>query len=232
MRRHRNYIGHLLPMAALMAVLTLAACGPAKPAPTPTMSVDAIYTAAFHTLTAQQATQLALTPPTPTATSTLQPTVPPPPTLNPGLGLGSPTAAAGAGAQACDSSVYVNDVTIPDGTVVDAGKKFTKTWTVMNNGTCTWSTSYKLVLVGGEALGGSAIPVPASVPPGQQTQISVVLTAPTAAGNYTGSWQLQNASSQPFGNIITVVIKVGGASSATNTAGTPATVAPSATATP
>ena len=231
MRKHRSYISHLLPMAAIMAVFTLAACGPAKPAPTPTMSVNAIYTAAFQTLTSQQATQLALTPPTPMPTSTPPPTVAPPPTLNPGLGFGSPTTAAGGGAKACDSSVYVNDVTIPDGTVVDAGKKFTKTWTVMNNGTCTWSASYKLVLVGGEAMGGSSVPVPASVPPGQQVQISVVLTAPTAAGSYTGSWQLQNASSQPFGNVITVVIKVGAASSATNTTGA-ATAAPSATSTP
>jgi Ig-like domain-containing protein len=231
MRIHRTYFGHLLPMAAIVVVLALSACGPAKPAPTPTMSVDAIYTAAFHTLTAQQATQLALTPPTPMPTSTPPPTVAPPPTINPGLVLGSPTTGAGGAVQACDSSLYVNDVTIPDGTVVDAGKKFTKTWTVMNNGTCTWSASYKLALVGGEAMGGSAVPVPASVPPGQQVQISVVLTAPTAAGSYTGSWQLQNASSQPFGNIITVVIKVGGGSSATNTTSA-ATSAPSATSTP
>ncbi len=229
MRNQHISIRHLLPMAAAIAVFTLTACGPGKPAPTPTMSVDAIYTAAFQTLTSQQATQIALTPPTVAPTDTPFPTLAPPPTLGSITAFGSPTAALSGGGVGCDSSVFAGDITVPDGTSEQPGKKFTKTWNLMNNGTCDWTTSYKLAFVDGDQMGGTSVPVPSAVPAGTQIQISVALTAPTASGEYKGRWQLQNAASQPFGNIIWVDIKVGNA--ATNTPGTATTSAPSATAT-
>ncbi len=227
MRKPLHFSHYLLPVLSA-AALALAACGPGKPEPTPTLGVEAIYTAAFHTLTAQRATELALTPPTGTPTETPSPTLlasPTPGSLPPAGGSTAP--AGGGAAQACDSSVFVADVTIPDGTVEAPGRNFTKTWTVMNNGTCDWTTSYKLALVGGDAMSGTSTPIPGSVPAGQQVQLSVDLTAPTAPGNYTGSWQLENAAGQPFGNIITVVIQVGsGAGSATETPAAAATGTP------
>jgi hypothetical protein len=235
MRRTTWKTQYLFVMTSVLAILTISACGPSKADATPTMSVDEIYTAAFYTLSAQQATQLALTPPTPTASETPPATVAPP-TLAATLPLGTaPTLAGGGSAQLCDNSVYVNDVTVPDGTVMKAGKNFTKTWTVMNNGTCAWTTSYKLSFASGEAMGGTSVPVPGSVPAGQQTQISVSLVAPASDGDYTGSWRLQNASGQYFGTVVTVVIKVsGGGSAATNTPGsaTDTPGAPTATSTP
>jgi Ig-like domain-containing protein len=216
MRTKRTTTPFLLIVACALLVALLSACGSSNADATPTMSVDEIYTAAFYTLSAQQATQLALTPPTATASITPSPTLAPPPTLSNPLPFGSATTSAG-GAKACDSSVYVNDLTIPDGTVMTPGKKFTKTWTLMNNGTCTWSSSYKLAFVGGEQMGGGSTAVPSSVPAGQQSPVSVDLTAPATAGNYTGTWQLQNAAGTFFGNQITVVIKV---SAAVNSADT------------
>ncbi len=234
MRNKNQNMRHLLVMVTAAVMLTLTACGPGNADATPTMSVEEIYTAAFHTLSAQQATQLALTPPTSTPSQTPLPTVAPP-TLSTILPLGTAATLAGGAVQICDNSVYINDVTVPDGTVMKAGKNFTKTWTVMNNGTCAWSTSYKLAFASGEAMGGTSVPVPGSVPAGQQTQISVSLVAPATDGDYTGSWRLQNASGQYFGTVLTVVIKVsGGGSGATNTPGT-ATQEPTAiptTATP
>lgn len=226
-RLARHY--HLLPVAAAIAVLTLGACAPSGPAPTPTMSVDAIYTSAAQTLTSQQATIIALTPPTPLPTQTPAATVAAAPTFTVSLATGASgtTATGGAVAKACDSGAYVADVTIPDGTVIGANKKFTKTWTMLNNGTCTWDSTYKLAFVSGEAMGGTSVPVPGSVPSGQQVNISVSLTAPGADGDYTGQWRLQNASGTAFGDIITVVIKVGaGSGKATHTP------SPSGTATP
>jgi Ig-like domain-containing protein len=223
MRRIEIKFSLVMPMLAIAALLALSACGPAKPEPTPTMSVDAIYTAAFQTLSAQQATQLALTPPTPLPSQTPLPTVAVPTTGASTTGLpvsGSTTApSSGAGsAQACDNSTFVNDVTVPDGTVMNSGQTFVKTWTLMNSGTCPWGAGYKLAFVAGESMGGTSVPLASNVPAGQQAQISVSLTAPSAPGNYSGTWQLQNAQGQLFGNQITVVIKVGGGAEASATA--------------
>ena len=214
MRNQNRNMRHLLVIASMVILLTLAACGAGEADATPTMSVAEIYTAAFHTLSAQQATQLALTPPTSTPSKTPPPTVAAP-TLPATAGFG--TAATG-GVQSCNSSVFINDVTIPDGTVMAPGQTFTKTWALMNKGTCAWSTSYKLVFISGEAMGGTSVPLPGAVPSGAQTAISVSLTAPATPGDYTGTWQLQNDTGQSFGVQVTVVIKVSGGSTATQAA--------------
>ncbi len=200
----------LLLLVAAAATLALSACSQANSGASATQSVDAIYTEAFHTLTAQRATQLALTPsatPSPLPSPTLAPS---PAAVNTVPPVASPNASPVAtGAGACDFAVFVNDVTIPDGTVEAPGKNFVKTWLLMNKGTCDWTTAYKLVLVGGDTMGGSSVPLPSAVPAGQQVQVSVSLIAPTQSGNYTGTWQLQNPQGQNFGDQVTVVIKVG-----------------------
>ncbi len=220
---HRNR-NRLLAVCGLLA-LVLAACGPGNANATPTMSVDAIYTAAYTTLIAQQATQLALTPPTNTPKPTKEPTLAPPPspiaTLAP---IGTPT--VGGASSACDSAVFVSDVTIPDNTVVDPGKKFVKTWRLLNKGSCTWTTSYKLAFNDGDQMGGADSFVTVPVAPGAVSDLSVTLTAPNTNGTYKGNWQMQNASNQSFGNIIYVQVKVGAGSTAT--AGPSPTAGPTA----
>ncbi len=207
---------------AALAALVLTSCSPKKAAPTPTMSVDAIYTAAFKTLTVQQATQKALIPPTPVPTDTLFPTLAAPPTLAP-IQFGTATAPAGGSVPGCDNSAFISE-TVPDGSAFDPGKKFTKAWTLMDNGTCNWTTSYKLHFLDGDQMNGQDTYVSQDVPVGQQIQVSVTMNAPEAAGTYKGRWQMENAASQPFGSIVWVQIKVGAL--ATNT---PSTPAPSAT---
>ncbi len=223
---HKKISPAIFALVILLA-LTLSACGSNADA-TPTLSVEAIYTSAIQTFTAQQATQLALTPPTPSPSATPFPTLPPPPTLATTSLFGTPTTSAG-GVKSCNSSVYVSDVTIPDGTVIEAGKKFVKTWGLLNNGTCAWSTSYKIAFVSGDAMGGVSTALTTSVPAGQQIQISVNLKAPSDNGNYKGFWQLQTDQSQFFGNQVYVQIKVG--AGPTDTPGA-ATDTPEPTATP
>jgi fibronectin type 3 domain-containing protein len=100
----------------------------------------------------------------------------------------------------CDRAAFVTDVTVPDGTVFAPGEAFVKTWRLKNVGTCTWTTSYKLVFISGEQMGGpSSQNLPTSVPPGGTVDVSVNLTAPASPGTYNGFWKFENASSQKFG---------------------------------
>jgi len=173
---------------------------------TPTINVDAIYTAAYQTIAVEQTEQQASNPPTstpaasPSATAEVASLAP----LNT-LVLSSSTSGT---VQGCNNSLYISDVTIPDNTVMTPGQTFTKTWAVQNTGTCTWNTSYKLAFAFGTAMNGTPTAVPQSVAPGAQAQISVNLVAPSTLGNFTGNWRLQNDQGQYFGTLLTVVINV------------------------
>src|SRR5678816_1168467 len=82
-------------------------------------------------------------------------------------------------ASQCDSAQFVSDLTVPDGTAFGPGAAFTKTWRLSNNGTCTWTTSYSLMWVGGDPLGAApSVQLPVNVPPGESVDLSVNLTAP------------------------------------------------------
>ena len=105
-----------------------------------------------------------------------------------------------AQAATCDWAQFVADVTVPDGTTYAPGASFTKTWRLRNIGYCTWSTSYALVFDSGEKMGApSSVPMPTSVAPGQTVDLTVNLTAPSAAGHYFGYWKLRNANNVNFG---------------------------------
>ncbi len=106
-----------------------------------------------------------------------------------------------AAAQTCtDRAQFIADVTVPDGTRFNPGATFTKTWRLRNIGTCTWTTGYSMVFQSGEQMGGPAsVPMPSSVAPGQNVDVSVNLTAPNAAGHYIGYWRFRNAGGTVFG---------------------------------
>ncbi|HZM22256.1 MAG TPA: NBR1-Ig-like domain-containing protein [Anaerolineales bacterium] len=101
---------------------------------------------------------------------------------------------------ACDKAQFIADVTVPDGTVMNPGATFTKTWRLKNVGTCAWSKSYQLVYSSGEQMGApSSAAFTQDVPVGQTVDISINMTAPSAAGSYRGYWMFKNASGALFG---------------------------------
>ncbi|HET8705533.1 MAG TPA: NBR1-Ig-like domain-containing protein, partial [Pseudomonadales bacterium] len=103
-------------------------------------------------------------------------------------------------AATCDSAQFVSDLTIPDGSSFAAGAAFTKTWRLLNNGTCTWTTSYKLVWVGGDQLKAPlTLNLPVNVPPGKMLDLSVKLAAPAGLGHYKGLFKLSNVKGIQFG---------------------------------
>ena len=100
----------------------------------------------------------------------------------------------------CDKAQFIADVTVPDGTVMLPGATFTKTWRLKNVGTCAWTTAYQLVFFSGEQMGAaSSAAFPKNVAVGETVDISINMTAPSAAGSYRGYWMFKNASGALFG---------------------------------
>ena len=171
-----------------VAIFALSACNLPSNAPA-TDEPNAIFTAAALTVQAQlnQATPFntpTIPPPQPTNTVPVtQPTLAPISTNTP---IVSPTAA-------CDSALFVKDVTIPDGTQVEPGATFKKTWRLKNVGTCTWS-GYALVFDSGESMNGTPDAI-GTVGPGQEVDVSVSFTVPTSLnGTVRSYWRLRNTA--------------------------------------
>lgn len=191
-------------MKRILFALTflLAACSNAATEPTATpINVNAIQTAVVETVMAQ-ATQTAQAVPTntlepspqPTETPTETPT--PQPTLSPTPGL-------------CDDAIYVADVSVPDGTQMNPGQEFVKTWRVKNTGTCAWTRGYQIMWsYGDNRMGGQATALDSDVLPGQEVEISLTLKAPLTSGTYSGYWVLRNNNGFTFGERLSVIITV------------------------
>lgn len=200
---------------SLVSLLILASC--AKKNTQGTISPD-ILIAVGQTLTAQYTPAAATTTPAPYETAT--------PLGSPTVGI--PTVMSfPTSTNSCDNSQYVADVTIPDGTILAKSTAFTKTWTFRNNGSCTWSATYKLKFVSGDQMSGATVDIGKSVAPGETIDISIDLISPSTAGNYTGYWRLVNDSGINFGQPVSVEIVVSSAAATTTT-----TVTSSPTVTP
>jgi len=136
------------------------------------------------------------------ATLTPQPSTPTPlPTQTPSpVPTDTPIPSPTNTAAPCDQAQFVQDVTLPPGSIIPAGARFTKTWRLMNVGACEWTPSYALVFAGGEMMGSvSAFYLPGTVPPGGTVDVSATLNAPPFPGSYLGNWLLRNASGELFG---------------------------------
>lgn len=186
----------------VIPILTLTAAGiacnfPSGGTPTPS-GPEMVKTYAAETIQAQLT--LVARDIQPTFTPVDLPTITPPvsisPTSPPAV-TPSPTPTQGV----CDQAGFEKDVTIPDNTILSAGEKFTKTWRLRNDGTCTWNSGYGLVFDRGDAMGGPASTAltTGTVAPGETIDISVELTAPDSPGTYQGYWKLRNPSGQVFG---------------------------------
>ncbi len=99
-----------------------------------------------------------------------------------------------------NSATFVRDVTISDGTRIEAGRTFTKTWRLTNSGTCTWTPEYALVFVDGDRMGAAgSTALLGNVPPGSTVDLTAVLQAPVDDGLYSGYWMLRNQEGGRFG---------------------------------
>lgn len=146
------------------------------------------------------------------------------PTFTPGAPGLFPTATqqilASPGGPICDAMIYGSplDITIPDGTSIEAGTNFEKIWRIYNDGVCTWDDGYVLVPVGSSSTRpGDNNPLDATNPawelktlvlPGGVVDVGAKLTAPATKGEYQTHFMMQNDRGVLFGGVLTVIIIV------------------------
>lgn len=196
----------------IIGIVLLTACNSPSANVTPSPDANQIQTNVVETYAAVL-TQTASA--QPTATVELFPTLTASPTVAPLVTLAStlpavPQATAAA-TRSCYSMAFVSDVTIPDNTPVTPGQTFTKTWKVVNNGTCAWEAGFKFAFVSGDAMSGATYTLPSAVAVNATLDISISMTAPTnRTGAVRSDWRMSTATGQSFGDIVYVIVVVGG----------------------
>jgi hypothetical protein len=106
-----------------------------------------------------------------------------------------------------DGLAFIEDLTVPDGTIVAPGASLEKQWRVQNNGSCNWDARYRLKFVGGLEMGASDQALyPARA--GTQATLRINFTAPLEPGSYTTAWQAFGPEGEPFGDAIYMEIIV------------------------
>lgn len=204
-------IATMTSVLVLLSVL-LSACNLQGQSPTQ-MGPDQINTIAAATvqaLTTQMAPPPATATPLPTEAPTETPTLAVP-TLNltviPTIALATSTLIplpTSAGSTECNKVYFINDVTVPDGTVFKPSAHFVKSWKIKNDGSCTWTSAYSAIAFSNDPTdpvitGDGTSQLTASVVPGGILTISVNMIAPKDEGTYTQVWKMQDADGKPFG---------------------------------
>lgn len=182
-----------------IAVIALNACN--LPGPT----LNTVETAAAETIVAL-AQEVLDNPLLPVATdvpsSDVPTSVPPSPSTSlPAAATTTPIPSNTPSPEAlCDLAGFITDVTIPDGTHMAPGETFTKTWRLVNNGSCSWTSGYQLSFFSGDQMSGPSSQqlTNSIINPGQSVDISVNLTAPGTAGTYKGNWKIKNPAGDIF----------------------------------
>lgn len=121
----------------------------------------------------------------------------------------APTSAGGIGntAAGCNDGAFVSE-TLPDKSVVGAGKNFTKAWEIKNTGTCAWDEGYVFEFqanLSDSEIDGYNIVIDKSdefTKPNHSQSFIVKLTAPTTAGEYKGYWKLKADDGTYFGPLV------------------------------
>ena len=191
-------IAVLVVLALIMAIVLR---GSNQATQNPTINFSDIRTAAVGTF-ASNLTQTMAVPPT--ATSTPAATITPTPIrITATQGSETPT-------PSCYRLHFLRIETIPDNSRMNPGEAFTKTWKVINNGTCAWKPGFQFAFAGGDPMGGSNYTLTQAVNPGEKIDLSIPMTAPYGTGIVIGSWQMSGYYGWFFGETLTVKIDLGG----------------------
>ncbi len=188
---------------AILTVCSLVSCNlPVSQAGTATLSADNVFSTVAANLTAEAR------PTTDDRVSQTPPASSPAPTqanrtiTSKATALLSLTPRPSGTALPCDqaSAGHPIDITIPDDTQMKPGESFSKTWRLVNSGTCVWTNSYAVIWFSGEDIGVTREQFfITQVKPGQAIDVTVDMIAPEESGTYQSNWKLRNQAGSLFG---------------------------------
>lgn len=95
---------------------------------------------------------------------------------------------------------FLEDLSIPDGTVVRPEERLDKRWLVANTGTCNWDQRYHVKLLSGPAMGAELEQMLYPARSGTQFTLRMQMAAPAEAGVYRSAWQASDPQGQLFGD--------------------------------
>lgn len=99
-----------------------------------------------------------------------------------------------------NNAEFIEDVTVPDGTVMSPGEHFRKVWRLKNTGTCIWDRSYRVVSSGNFHMGGQqSAYMEKKTEPGETADITMNLTAPVIYGSFESEYMLEDGAGNRFG---------------------------------
>jgi hypothetical protein len=109
----------------------------------------------------------------------------------------------------CSSNLtFLQDITIPDNSLIPVGSTIDKQWLVENSGTCHWNADYRLKHIGGATL---EAPEEVALYPARadtQATLQIFFTAPFTGGVYESAWQAFDPDGIEFGDPIYIRIVV------------------------
>ncbi len=103
---------------------------------------------------------------------------------------------------------WLQDLSVPDGSVVSPGSLIDKQWLVQNSGTCNWDATYRLKLVGGDTMNAAAEQALFPAKAGSQTTLRILFTAPFVGGTYQSFWQAFTPDGTSFGDPLFIEVIV------------------------
>jgi hypothetical protein len=98
-----------------------------------------------------------------------------------------------------DASKFIRDVTIPDGTIMQPGEEFIKTWEICNSGNVPWQNRYLTRMGAYNAPALIFSPKRVKIPftaPGSNVEISVKMKAPEVATTTSATWKMTYGSGE------------------------------------
>ena len=120
-----------------------------------------------------------------------------------------------------DDAAFLEDLTIPDQTVVTGGDNLDKRWAIQNSGSCDWGAGYRLARVGNDSFGSideiALFPARA----GSAAVWQVLLTAPFQPGEHISIWQARSPEGAFFGEQVYLWVVVATPTPVPTSRGTP-----------
>jgi len=103
---------------------------------------------------------------------------------------------------------FLEDITIPDNTMVTIDSTIDKQWLIKNSGTCNWDSTYHLKWIGGDPMAARQDQVLFPARAGTQLTLRILFTAPAVEGTYESSWQAYGPDEIAFGDPVFMKIIV------------------------